>query len=226
MSVLLLLAAQASAAPFAQAPLPDPVLAEHRGGVRLPNGIEANWSIDTRTAVNGAVVLQTIVRIDGGPPQVAAFAPAAGETVALPGQAPPSVAGGQPTVSYDRQTGLLVTSAANPATFTVTGGSSQAGPIAGLRPVDPRASAATDAGIVGLAGAAGERGVTLTASDIQITHLTGNALGSVIVNSGSDRVIDTQTTLAIDLSNAGPDVLGSAMFRVENVTVDALAGRF
>ena len=224
MSVLLVLAAQTLGSPFTQAPLPDAVLAEHRGGLRLPNGIEANWSIDTRTAINGTVVLQTVVRIDTGAPQVAVYAPANGQPVALPGQAGTAGGGGgQPTVSYDRQSGLLVTSVTSPAAFTVTGQPGRNGPIDGLRAIDPRTPVATDAGTVRLAGTSG---VTLAGSDIRITHLTGNALGSAIINTGSDRVIDTQTTLAIDLSNAGPDVLGSAMFRVENLTFDALSGRY
>ena len=62
--------------------------------------------------------------------------------------------------------------------------------------------------------------------DIRIVHLTGNAIGSAIANMGSDRAIDTQTTLSIDLRNAGPDVLGSTMLRVEDVGIGALTSRF
>ena len=69
-------------------------------------------------------------------------------------------------------------------------------------------------------------GVSLQGTDIRIVHLTGSAIGSAIANSGNDRAIDTLTTLSIDLSNAGPDVLGSAMLRVEGVAIDAASMRF
>jgi hypothetical protein len=62
--------------------------------------------------------------------------------------------------------------------------------------------------------------------DIRIFHLTRNAIGSAITNTGSDRAIDTHTSVSIDLRNAGPDVLGSAMLRVEDVALGALASRF
>lgn len=221
--------AQTSTVPVYTAPtLPDQVLAEQRGGIRLPSGIDATWSIDTRTAVNGSVVLQTVVRVDQGSPQVAAYAPNQGENVPLSRQALATTSGGETTVSYDPRSGLTVTTTGRAGSPVIINGSaaSSGKPIEGLQQIDPRMAHATDNGIIRAVGANGDRGVELVGGDISITHLTGTALGSVIANTGSDRAIDTQTTLTIDLRNAGPDVLGSSMFRVENVAIDALATRF
>ncbi|MDB5682360.1 MAG: hypothetical protein JWM75_58, partial [Sphingomonas bacterium] len=40
-------------------------------------------------------------------------------------------------------------------------------------------------------------------------------------NTASDRTIDTTTTIGLDLGNVRPDLIGSSMFRVENVAVEA-----
>ena len=54
----------------------------------------------------------------------------------------------------------------------------------------------------------------------------GGAFGSAILNSGSDRTISTATTVSIDLRNAGPEVLGSALLRIEDVAIGALTTRY
>ena len=51
-----------------------PTLAQQRGGIRLPGGIDVSLSIDTVTALDGSVVLQTVTRIAEGAPVVAARA--------------------------------------------------------------------------------------------------------------------------------------------------------
>lgn len=211
---------------FGQPPLPDAVLAQHRGGIRLPNGIDATWSIDTRTAINGAVVLQTVVRVDQGAPQVSVYAPPQGQSVPLGPQQTTGGNGGEPRVTYDMRTGLTVTSQGRSVPVQVSSGAASASgqPLGGLVQLAPGQAVTTDNGVV--QAASGVAGVELRGADIQVLHLTGNALGSAIVNSGSDRAIDTQTTLSIDLRSAGPDVLGSAMLRVESAVLDALAGRF
>ncbi|MGJ3626986.1 hypothetical protein AB5I41_08885 [Sphingomonas sp. MMS24-JH45] len=86
-------------------------------------------------------------------------------------------------------------------------------------------SAATAAGSVSERTQGALRLVELTGSDIAVTHIAGGAFGAAIANMGSDRTIDTQTSVAIDLSGAGPDVIGSAMLRVQDVATQALAGR-
>ena len=217
-------------APFAEEKVAEPVLADQRGGIRLPNGIDVTLSIDTVTALDGRVVLQTVTRIAEGAPVVTAFAPQEGSPVNLPQGAASgaNTAAAQPRVSYDRQHGLTVTTGlpSVPLVVTSTGAAKEAKVAEGLAPIDLSRPATTPNGLVQSRGNTGSGGVELQGMDISIVHLTGNALGSAIANSGSDRAIDTQTTLSIDLRNAGPDVLGSAMLRVENVAIGALSTRF
>ena len=224
--LLLLLAQAAATPPIAAAPVADPILAEQRGGFRLPNGIDVALSVQTQTAVNGAVLLRTVFQIDQGSPTFTIYAAKPGETVAA------SAAGGDtpvartstPIISYDRTTGLQVQPGAISSPLLVS--AKPAAPTAlpaGLTEV--AAGAVTDAGAITDTTRNGVRTVSLNGADLTITHLAGNAFGSAIANSGSDRAIDTQTTVSINLSNAGPDVLGSAMFRVQDIALDAVAMR-
>jgi hypothetical protein len=91
--------------------------------------------------------------------------------------------------------------------------------------VEIAAGTVTDAGAVSQSTGTSTRTVSLSAADLTITHLAGNAFGSAIANSGNDRAIDTQTTVSIALGNTGPDVLGSAMFRMQDIALDAVALR-
>lgn len=225
MSALALLLALGS--PQYDAPkVPDPELAAERGGFTLPNGIGVAIAVNTQTAVNGALVLQTVFRADQGAPTLTAYAPKAGETVSASSWGTASVASrGGPTVTYDRASGIQVTpGSVMPGGVTVSGGANDAVVPAGLQQV--AGGATTDAGLVTEAARGGVRTVELSGADLTITHFAGNAFGSAIANSGSDRAIDTQTSVSIDLSNAGPDVLGSAMLRATEVAVDAVRGRF
>lgn len=211
-ALLLALVAQEAAAPVA-----DRVLAEQRGGFRLPTGVDVAITVRTDTAVNGALVLRTVFSADRGAPTVTVYAPHAGQTVASPIPAA-SAQGGTPTVTVDARGVLQVT----PGVGTLAVGTRDAGALpAGLEQV--AAGTVTDHGTI-IEGA-GARTVTLQGDDLAITHLTGTALGSAIANSGSDRVIDTQTSIAIDLGGAGPDKVGSAMLRVEDVALGALQTR-
>lgn len=215
MSPILLLLALA-AGPFAVAPLADEELAGHRGGFALPGGIDVAMTIDTQTAVDGAVVLRTVFRADQGVPTLTTYVPRAGETVAA---APVRVAAVTtvPTVSYDRQSGIQVTGGLATPDVALTG-----------------APGAIPAGLEQVSGGAGNvsertegalRLVELTGADLTVTHLAGSAFGAAIANMGSDRTIDTQTSVAIDLTGAGPDVIGSSMLRVQDVAMQALVGR-
>ncbi len=215
---LLLLALVAG--PFAAAPLADEELAGHRGGFSLPGGIDVAMTIDTETAVDGAVVLRTVFRADQGTPTLTAYVPRAGETVA---GAPVRTAGGTtaPTVSYDRQNGIQVTAGVATPSVSLT---SRPGAIpAGLEAVN--GGATTAAGTVSERTEGALRLVELTGADLSVTHIAGGAFGAAIANMGSDRTIDTQTSVAIDLTGAGPDAVGSSMLRVQDVAAQALAGR-
>ena len=236
MNVLLALAAQAAlgtahAAPaFEASTVPDSVLATQRGGLRLPNGIDLALAVQTQTAVNGAVVLQTVYAVDQGPATLTVYAPANGSVVPVENSGQPSVSAAPmtPIVSYDPRTGLSVTQGYSGMPVSVGVSKVQSGTPSiptGLVVVDQAGGQQTSAGAVSLRSDGLLRTVTLTGSDFSVAHLAGAAFGSAIANSGSDRAIDTITSISIDLKNAGPDVLGSVFFRVEDVALGALASR-
>ncbi|UVI38914.1 hypothetical protein [Qipengyuania spongiae] len=227
-AVLALAASATPGALYDDTPLTEPVLAEQRGGLRLPNGIDANLSIQTRTAIDGNVILQTVVTIDQGPPVIQIYVPKTGETIAIPSGSSQTIPGMQAVVSYNRTSGLQVTTSGAPLSAAVGYGPSAVALTLpeGLRIVDGSMPVATDNGSVSTFGTSGIQGVELVSPDLRVIHLTGSAFGSAIANSADNRAIDTQTALSIDLRNAGPDVLGSTIFRVENVTIEAMTTRF
>lgn len=221
--VLLLVLAQAApvAAPFAVAPVSDEQLSTMRGGFRLPSGIDVALTVQTQTAVDGNIVLRTIFRADQGAPTMAAYVPRAGTTVPA-GQAGAGEGGmvtGAPTVTLDNRS------------IRVTPGFAVPGISVGTATGDPSAMQGLPEGLeeAGAAISAADRGglrtVALGLTDLEVVHFAGNAFGSAITNAGNDRVIDTQTTVAIDLNQAGPDVLGSAMLRASDLTFTPLQMR-
>lgn len=212
---------------FGEAALPDSVLAEQRGGFRLPSGIDVALTVQTDTAVNGAILLRSIYRVDEGVPKLQVYAPPEGRTVneSVTGRTEESGTV-PPIISFDRMTGLQVKSLNDPAAPKVsiaTGGS--ASTMEGLEQVDLAQPIRSGGGWIAAGGSERLQTVELKGSDISITHVIGDAFGSAILNTADERMIDTQTTASIDLRNAGPDVLGSAMMRIENATLDALAAR-
>ena len=225
---LLLLSLQAvpQAAPFDAPVLSDEMLAEQRGGFRLPSGIDVAMTVQTQSAINGAIVLRTVFEVDRGAPNLTIYAPRQGETVssgATPG-ATAATGGSAPTVTYDNRNMLEVRPGYTPTLTVASGNSGTPGGLpAGLAQV--ASGTTTDAGLVTEGAHGGVRTIELRGADLSITHIAGDAFGSAIANSGSDRQIDTQTSVSINLANAGPDVLGSAMFRVEDVALQAVAMR-
>jgi hypothetical protein len=206
----------------------DAVLATQRGGVRLPNGIDLALSVQSQTSVNGAVVLQTVFAVNQGPATLTVYAPPKGTIVpAAPGSPrPAATASMTPTVSYTPRTGLTVTQGFGALPVTVGNAQPGSGSVAaGLAALDQGAPQETAGGSVASRTDGLLRTVTLSGSDFSVTHLAGAAFGTAIANSGSDRAIDTVTTISIDLGNAGPDMLGSVFFRVENVALGALGSR-
>lgn len=220
------LGAAQAASPLAAPALPDVVLAEQRGGFRLPSGIDVSITVQTQTVLDGAIVLRTVFRADQGAPTITILAPSPGHPVAAgtSGSGGSAQAAAMPSVTYDRAAGIQVVPGLGTPRIAVTTDSGQSLATAGgLTPVQPGAT--TDNGTVSASDNGGLRTVTLDGADLTITHLAGNAFGSAIINSGNDRAIDTQTSVSIGLSNAGPDVLGSTMFRVQDVALAATAMR-
>jgi hypothetical protein len=192
----------------ALAPVPDSTLAQERGGFMLPGGIDVALTVQTQTAVDGAVVLRTVFQASQGAPTLTVYAPRAGETVAA---AAPAVGAGSagsraPSVTYDTRSGFQVTPGTSAPAIGVAAAGAAALP-AGLEAV---VGGMTDHGVITQGQQGGTRTVELSGSDLTVTHLAGNVFGTAIANSGSDRVIDTQTSVAIDLGAAGAELLADS----------------
>lgn len=225
MSVAVVLLLLAQDVPLAAATVPDPELAQQRGGFTLPNGVDVALTVQTQTSVNGAVILQSVFRADQGAPTLSVYAPKAGETVAAAKAQGAIGVSAMPTVTYDSRSGILVTPGGGGPAVSITARGDAPSPAAGLTQIQPGTSLATDHGVVSQSAAGGLQTAELRAADLSVTHLAGTAFGSAIANSGSDRAIDTQTSLGIDLRNTGPEVFGSAMLRVEDVANGAMLAR-
>lgn len=227
MSVIALILLASPVGPQVALPVPDVVLAEQRGGFRLPGGIDVAMTVQSVTSVNGVVVLGTTFRADQGTPTTTVYAPKPGEPVAShPANAWTSGGTTPPTVTYDPKTGVLITPGASmPRVSISTAPNGAASSTDGLAQVAADQPYVTDNGTVTQSQRGGLGSVTLQGQDLSITHFSGNAFGSAIENSGSDRAIDTQTVISLDIRNAGPDVLGSAMLRAGNIATDAIALR-
>lgn len=227
MSALWLFLAAQAATPLGAPPVPDPVLAAQRGGFQLPSGIDVAITVQTQTVLDGAVVLRTVFRADQGAPSLTILAPTSGQIVAATRGAGAAAASRptMPTVTYDRATGFQLVPGVAAPQIAVTADNSQslAATTEGLAPVAP--GTVTDNGLVSAANNAGLRTVSLDGPELTITHLAGTAFGSAILNTGSDRAIDTQTSVSIDLRNAGPDVLGSSMFKIQDLAIASAALR-
>lgn len=63
--------------------------------------------------------------------------------------------------------------------------------------------------------------VAATLPGLSVEHLVGQRFGSVIANTADNRVIDHQMTVNLSLENVQPFALGSTMFRVQSLGIDA-----
>jgi hypothetical protein len=226
---LVLLAGQVALAPapYNVPAVPDPVLAAERGGFTLPGGIDVALTVQTQTAIDGAVVLRTVFEARQGTPTTSVFVPAAGTTVTAAARAAGAAAGAAvPVITFDRRNGLqVVTAGTGPAVSIM----SETGPDpvpAGLEKVTiGEGGLVTDRGTVSRSSVGDVERIAIDSAGLRVSHLTGAAFGSTIENATSGRTIDVTTSVGIDLRGAGPDTLGSSMFRVQNIALDALSAR-
>lgn len=218
--------APAPASPFGVEPVSNTVLAEQRGGFRLPNGIDVALTVQSVTSVNGVVVLHTTFRVDQGPPTIAIHTSGReGQDSGTSTQQNRTISiAATPTVGYDPRNGVQITpGVAAPSIRIATVAQDMA---ASASPGEVASEQSANAfGAIEQSQQNGVHSISLQGPDIAVTHLAGTTFGSIVANSGNDRAIDTATTISLDLRNAGPDVLGSAMLRVGNLGNDALAFR-
>lgn len=56
---------------------------------------------------------------------------------------------------------------------------------------------------------------------LSVEHFIGQRIGSMIVNAGDNRVIDSRVTVDLSLAGVRPLTIGSAIFRVQAIGIDA-----
>lgn len=63
--------------------------------------------------------------------------------------------------------------------------------------------------------------LTLNGEGVDVSHLVGRGYGSIVANRTDGRTIDVATTIDLDIRNATPSSLGSSLFRIETLSLDA-----
>ena len=230
MSIALLIAASLAAPGDAPAPVPDRELATMRGGLMLPNGLNVAIGIDIKTRIDGVLALHTIFSSE-----------AQGVRVFTDGRTSPSEVPGTvtvetgdpswPTVSVSRTpTGTTVTA---PGTDTPASVNIVSGPTtgwldaSGQTPVPVVANGpAVDASSGSIRLTSDERGsqVQLVTPTTEIRHLVGQATGAVISNTANDRVIDTVSTVNVNLVGL-PAGLTNGMLLANRIATEAAGPR-
>jgi hypothetical protein len=219
--------------PFRTPVLGNTELAIMRGGLRLPNGLDVSLGIDIQTRVNGLLALHTVYASEGPAAGVRVFVdgakpvPLAPATQTISASAVPSM----PVLVVDRSpagTTLASTTATPAATVNLVNGDpsiwlSGEGQVQ-LPVVAEGPAVATEQGDVRLA--TDDRGavVTLQAPSLFVQQLVGQATGVVLANSGSDRTIDTVSSVNVDLQGVSPALL-SGLFAAQRAALDAVVGR-
>jgi hypothetical protein len=207
--------------PFADR-ISDDALQTMRGGFTLPNGLDVNLSVITTTMVDGGTVLRSVFRLDStasldvfvAEPGAPVHAPSTSGSGSVEKGAPPL------SFSYDPQNGLSIAPTAPRVNISVGAARPEhADPGAGLNRVDvaPGQSVATPDGTVSLSYGQ----VRFDGDRLSTVHLFGDAIGSLTVNTGNDRTIDTSTTISLELAKLSPDVIGSVLLRAEGLALDA-----
>ncbi len=204
-SVALVLAVALAAAParadpvsYAATIVPDAALDTMRGGFELPNGMDISIGIQVDTMVNGSTVLRTLLTgSDGSTLQV--------------------FAGGPNVVTADSGNagkGLSV----HVGSTQLADGSASNGQLVQLVPNG--ASVVTDSGTVHLVQSNGQSTVLLDGNGLSLQHMIGALTGAIVANQGSDRTIDTNVTVNLNVQNSAIPI-GSVLMRLDNVLLGA-----
>jgi hypothetical protein len=96
----------------------------------------------------------------------------------------------------------------------------------GLTQIDTSSSggsAGASGGTVRVEGSGSGTQVILTAPQLEVRHLVGQAVGSMVANSGNDVTIDVDTVVDIQIGNGNPLNLGPNMLRVDTLASDVAA---
>lgn len=190
--------APADAVSYAAAIVSDAALDTMRGGFELPNGMDISIGIEVDTLVNGSTVLRTLLTgSDGSTLQV--------------------FAGGPTVVSTDPGNagkGLTV----HVGSTAATDGSASNGQLVQLTPNG--ASVVTESGTIHLVQSNGQSTVLLDGNGLALQHMIGALTGAIVANQGSDRTIDTNVTVNLNIQNSAIPI-GSMLMRLDNVLAGA-----
>ncbi|WP_230482265.1 hypothetical protein [Sphingomonas sp. Leaf21] len=234
---ILFAAALATAAPESDdprrvgdaAPVPDRELATMRGGLMLPNGLNVAIGIDIQTRIDGVLALHTIFSSEA--PGVRVFTNGATGQAQVPGTV--TVGTGEPdwpTVSVSRTpTGTIVTApgAGSPGVNIVSGPTTGWLDASGQTPVPvtPNGPAvAASSGTIRLTSDDRGSQVQLLTPTTEIRHLVGQATGAVVSNTANDRVIDTVSTVNVNLVGL-PAGLMNGVLMVNRIATEAAGSR-
>ena len=219
--------------PFDGTPVPDPVLGGMRGGVQLPNGLAVSIGIDIQTRVNGLLVLHTIYVSDGPIVGTRVFTDGTDPvrtapdtvTVATPGS------GGLPTIEVTRTpAGVTIVPGvqASPAAVNLVSGPASTWIMATGQdevPVVANGPAVAAApGAISLSTDENGSIVTLDAPMLQIQHLIGQATGISVANTANDQLIDTVSSVNVDLQGASVPLL-SSLLGADRLALEIARGR-
>jgi len=113
----------------------------------------------------------------------------------------------------------VLTADHGPGTLAIQGRNT-AGDLVNLS-VEPGGQAVGPDGTIKLVSRGDSTRLTLNGEGINVSHLLGGGYGSIVANRVDGRTIDVATTIDLDIRNAMPSNLGSTLFRVENLSLDA-----
>jgi hypothetical protein len=197
-----------------------------RGGFSLPNGIDIALAVQTQTKIDGAIVLRTVFQADDGPARFAAYVPVTSEAPDV-GSANGTATTTPPVIDFDSRNGLRIAPGVPLPTVGVRSQSQEiaGGAPDGFVPAGVDGPTQTSSGLVSVSNTGPTYRASLDSTILSISHLAGQAFGSVVANSADNRAIDVETTVDLRLGGVSPDVLGSSMFRVENIAIDAMRSR-
>lgn len=206
--------------------LPDARLADMRGGIQLSDGTSVVVGIALETRVDGMLALRTQYSTET--PGVQVFAGGPGTTIVnLPETTIPASQNGVPEIRIERDaTGTVI--GAVPATIVTNirlgvGSDAEAARLPGVAiPVTENGVAvATALGAVRLVRTAGGTITELTGPNLAIQQLVGQATGTIVANTASNRVIDNVTWVNVAVSgNLLPSGLTSSIESVAQAVAD------
>lgn len=210
-------------------PVPDHELASMRGGMLLPNGLNVAVGIDIQTRIDGVLALHTIYSSEGPNSGIRVYTDGTTSPSTAPTTTVVSTQGAPVVVSWSPTQTTVIPSGGGPAmTINVV-----AGPMSNwldaagqtLIPVSTNGPAIDAApGRFSLTNDTQGARVTLMAPSIEVQHLVGQATGAVILNTANNRVVDTVSSINVDLIGL-PSGLLSGVLMVNRIAADAASGR-